>query len=164
MWVRVLEWMLVEKVPPRPDAGSLLRSVGVRLHGVATAADATPDGVVEVPDPDSSTHRSVYALTGTASDAQDFWTNTKRWGRGQHSGAEFVLTVGADRFQVHFLGHASDVVSGSRVTATGGLSLVGEYEWDGFELTDTRADWLVTKVVDLPDGDIMVELAYPTIG
>ena len=130
---------------------------------MVTAADsATPDGVVAVADAGSADpHRTVYAVTGTASDAQDVWTNTKRWGRGQHSGAEFVLTAGADRFQVQFDGHASDVVTGSRVTATGGLELVGEYEWDDFELTDTRADWLVTEIVDVPGGDIKVELAHP---
>ena len=164
VWVRVEDWMLVENEPPRPDAGSLLRAVGVRVRGVVTAADgATPDGVTEVSEADGSDpYQKVYALTGTASDAQDVWTNTTRWRRGsQHAGVEFVLTVGRDRFQVQTEGRASDVVTGSRLTATGSLALVGEYEWDAFELADTRADWLVTKVVDLPRGDIEVELAHP---
>lgn len=46
---------------------------------------------------------------------------------------------------------------------TGGLELVGNYEWGAFEFADTRADWLVTKVVDLPSEDIMVELAHPLL-
>ena len=101
----------------------------------------------------------MYALTGTASDAENVWTNNTRWKRGsRHSGVEFVLTVGPDRFRVRSEGRASDVVPGSRLTATGSLALIGEYEWKDFELPDIRADWLVTSVVDLPDGDIKVAL------
>jgi hypothetical protein len=99
-------------------------------------------------------------MTGIASGAQDVWTSTKRSGPGQHFGGECVVTVGADRFQVQFNGNASDVVAGSRVTVTGALELVGEYEWEAFELTDTRADWLVTDVVDLPGGDSRVGLSH----
>lgn len=73
-----------------------------------------------------------------------------------------MVTAGTDRFQVQFDGTASDVTVGSRVTVTGTLELVGDYERDAFGLSDTRADWLVTDVVDLPDGDIRVALAHPT--
>jgi hypothetical protein len=161
MWVGVMDWMLADDEPPKPTAGSLLRSVGVRVRGAVTAAYSDiPDGVAEVPDADSSGQdRDVYAVTGIASNPKDVSTNTKRWGRGVRSGAEFVLLFGADQFQVQFDGRASEVPPESRVTVTGGLELVGEYEWDAFELRDTRADWLVTKVVALPDGDIAVNLA-----
>lgn len=163
MWVRVMGWMLMDDEPPRPSVGSLLRSVGVRLVGAVTTADAgTRDGVVVVEDSGSpDPGPDLYAVTGIASDAQDVWSRTKRWGPDEHAGAEFVLSVGADRFQVQFDGHASEVVPAARVTVTGGLELVGEYEWESFGLRDTRADWLVTKVVALPDGDISVELAHP---
>ncbi len=169
MWVRVADWMLLEDEPSRPDAGSVLRGVGVRLRGVVAAADsATPDGVVEVCEADDSDpHLSMYSLTGTASDAADVWTNTtrSRWRRGsnEHSGVEFVLAVGPDRFLVSCDGRAADVGTGSRLTATGRLALIGEYEWEGFELTDTRADWLVTEVVDLPDGDTKLALTHPAL-
>jgi hypothetical protein len=102
--------------------------------------------------------RPVYALTGTVSDPGDVWTKTERWGGGEHSGAELVLAVGTDRFQVQFDGSASDVVPGSRATATGELVLVGDYEWEAFDLTDTRADWYVARAIDLPGGDIQVDL------
>jgi hypothetical protein len=164
MWVRVFAWMLADDQPPHPDAGSMLRSVGVRVRGEVTVADsATPDGVAVVPNGDSAdSHRSVYTLTGIAGDAQDLWSDTgRRRERNQPSGAEFVLKVGEDRFQAQFSGHASEVLPDSRVTVTGGLELVGEYEWDAFGLVDTRADWIVTRVVALPDGDISVALAHP---
>lgn len=163
MWVHVREWVLVESDRPRPNAGSLLQAAGVRVRGVVTfAGDARPEGVAEVVDripPDRMP--PVYSVTGTVGDAQDVSTNSKRRGRGSHSGAEFVLTVGKDRFQVQFDGHAADVTTGSRVTVTGPLELVGDYEWDAFELTDTRADWHVVKLVDLPGGDFAVELTHP---
>lgn len=163
MLVRVPEWVLVESGRPRPDAGSHLRSVAVRLHGQIAAVDGeTPDGITEVPPGGSmANQRPVYALTGTISDPSDVWTRTKRWGRGEHSGAELVLTIGSDRFQVQFDGSASDVVPGSRVTATGELVLVGDYEWESFDLTDTRADWYIVRVVDLPGDDIQVDLERP---
>ena len=164
MWVRIMDWMLADNEPPRPGAGSLLRSVGVRVRGVVTAADsATPDGVAEVLDADSADlHQRVYALTGIAGDGQDVWTNTgRRRERHQHSGAEFVLTVGADRFQVQFDGHASEVLPNSRVTVTGGLELVGEYEWDAFEIGDARSDWIVTNVVASPPRRHRVQEAWP---
>lgn len=165
MWVRVMHWMLADGEPPRPDPGSLLPSIGVRVHGVVTVADSTtPVGVAEVQDSDAAgSERRMYALTGIAGAAEDIWMNT---GRGQaqdrHCGSEFVLTIGADRFQVQIEGRASEVPPDSRVTVTGELRLVGEYEWDAFELTDTRADWVVKKVVALPDDDIAVDLAPPS--
>ncbi|WP_017934283.1 hypothetical protein [Nocardioides sp. Iso805N] len=165
MWVRIMEWMLVDDEPPRPAPGSLLRSVGLRVHGVATVADATtPDGLAEVQNSDGAGQpRSVYALTGTADAAQDIWTNIgERQERDQHAGSEFVLTIGADRFQVQIEGPASNVPPDSRVTVTGELRLVGEYEWDAFELTDTRADWVVRSVVALARGDIAVDLSHPS--
>lgn len=54
---------------------------------------------------------------------------------------------------------ASDVVENSRVTVTGSFELVGEYEWDSFELPDTRADWLVNQVVELSGGGALVDLS-----
>ena len=75
-----------------------------------------------------------------------------------------MLRVGADQFQVQFDGHASEVRPGAHVTVTGGLELVGEYEWESFRLYDTRTDWLVTEIVELSDDDISARLARPLIG
>ena len=177
MWVTVSDWMLVDDEPPRPVAGSMLRSVGVRIQaqgGVKSADSATPDGVVEVPPADGVSarvvrgahRRSVYKLTGYAATAEDVWVGTgRRWTRKlQHDGAEFVLTAGDDQFQVHINGHAWEVVPDTRLTVTGCLTLIAEYEWDAYQLADTRGDWLVTAVVELRGGDIQVDLAHPPVG
>jgi hypothetical protein len=162
VWVRVAEWMIVDGEPPRPDTGSMLRSVGVRASGEVTAADpGAPDLVAEMPsigtgDP----HRGVYALTGVVSNVRRISVGTGRHREPRTSLAEFVLTVNEDQFQVSVDGPASDVLPGSRVTVTGALVLVGEYEWDAFALVDTRADWIVTGVVPLSGGDIGVNLVH----
>lgn len=161
VWVRVPGWMMADDEPPRPSVGSVLRSVGVRARGAVAVADPRePDGIVEVAG-GSGPGEQVYALTGIASEARDVWSGAERGRRREHSGAEFVLRVGADQFQVQFDGHASEVVPGARVTVTGRLELVGEYEWESFLLHDTRTDWLVTEIVELTDGDISVRLARP---
>jgi len=164
MWMRIFGWMLADDEPPMPCSGALLRSVGVRVRGAVTVADrATRGGVVVVSGGDSADpHQILYACTGIAGRANDVWTDTGRRGeRHRHAGAEFVLTVGAHRFQVEFDGPASEVRPDSRVTVTGRLELVGAYEWDAFNLVDTRADWMVMNVVRVPDGDVLVDLALP---
>jgi hypothetical protein len=104
----------------------------------------------------------VYALTGTASVAGDVWTGDEDEDEDsdhhQHAGAELVLSVESDRFQVQFDGSASRVAPNSRLTATGELVLIGDYESEAFDLTDTRADWRVTRVVDLAHGAVLVGL------
>ncbi|PFG17099.1 hypothetical protein ATK74_1660 [Propionicimonas paludicola] len=162
MWVRVMGWMMADDEPPRPSVGSLLRSVGVRARGAVVAADPRePDGIVEVAG-GSGPGEQVYAVTGIASEVRDIWSGAERGRRREHCGAEFVLRVGADQFQVQFDGHASEVASGARVTVTGRLELVGEYEWESFQLPDTRTDWLVTEIVELSDDDISARLARPS--
>ncbi len=158
MWVSVPEWMIVDEEPPLPVAGSVVRSVGVRVHGAVAPADqACPDEIIEAPAADRTD--CVYTLTGRAGDATDVFISTGL-DREEHqrTGAEFVLTVGGDRFQVWFAGRASDIRSGSQVTVTGRLELVGAYEWDHFALVDTRADWVATDVVALPDGGVTLNL------
>lgn len=161
MWARVMEWMIVDGEPPMPAVGSLLRSVGVRVRGAVIAAEhATPDGAVEVQGTATADQLGrVYAITGVAGDAKDVFVGTgRRHVRHRRVGAEFVLTVGEDRLQVSFDGRGADVTPGSRVTVTGELHLVGEYEWEAFDLIDTRADWTVAAVATLPNGDVIVDL------
>ena len=71
------------------------------MRAVVTAATETAKrGIQELQvDEDSLSCRDSYALTGVASEARDVWTGEKRWRRHEHAGAEFVLTVGVDRFQ-----------------------------------------------------------------
>jgi hypothetical protein len=160
MWVLVEGWMLADGQPPMPVPGSRLHSVGVRVSGAVTAAQSgTPDGVVEVHG-SGRTGLPVYAMTGVAvGSSRNKWISTGRRGEPDlHAGAQFVLLVGADLFQAGFNGWASDLVSRSRVTVTGSLELVGEYEWDAFALSDTRADWTVGRVISLSNDDILVDL------
>lgn len=165
VWVRIADWMTMDEEPPRPVAGGVLHSVGLRVHGqVAPAGDMAGDGIAEVLTESAADQDApVYALTGAATDGRDIWVGDgRRWrSQSQRAGAEFVLTVGGERFQVQHGGLASDVVESSRVTATGGLELVGGYEWEDFGLVDTRADWLVRQVVELPGGNVLVDLHRP---
>jgi hypothetical protein len=61
-------------------------------------------------------------------------------------------------------GWARDVPAGSRVTVTGRLEVVGDYEWDAFGLRESRADWLVKAIAWADDRDIMVDLGAPSNG
>ncbi|TDO60793.1 hypothetical protein EV651_10765 [Kribbella sp. VKM Ac-2571] len=156
MWVRLMHWMIADGEPGLPNVDSLLTGVGLRARGDVTAATPdSPDGIVEAQG--GQPHEVIYRLTGRASEPKDFDVDTGAGGR--HAGAEFVLTVGSDRYQAQSDGWARDVPTGSRVTVTGRLEVVGEYEWDAFELGESRADWLVKAVATPPDGDdIMLDL------
>lgn len=157
MWVRLMDWLIADGEPPLPNVGSLLSGVGLRVRGEVTAAPPeSPDGIVEAQD--GHPHEVMYRLTGRARAPRDFDVDTG------HAGAEFVLTVGFDRFQVQTDGWARDVLTGSRVTVTGRLTVVGEYEWDAFSLGESRADWLVKAVAPADDDDTMLDLAAPSNG
>jgi hypothetical protein len=160
MWVALRDWMVADNEPPRPSVGSVLRSIGIRVTGtlavtqpgaadaieaVATTIDPLP-GLVE------------YLVTGTADQARDIDIDVD--GRRRHSGAEFVLAVNAHRFQARVDGWAHEVRPGSRVAVRGQLSVVGDYEWDAFQLSDSRADWHVAEVVVLETGDAMIHLDH----
>jgi len=56
------------------------------------------------------------------------------------------------------------VPTGSRVTVTGRLTVVGEYEWDAFALGESRADWLVKAVAPADNDDTMLDLVAPSNG
>jgi pimeloyl-ACP methyl ester carboxylesterase len=79
----------------------------------------------------------------------------------RHAGAGFVLTIGADRYQVETDGWARDVPAGSRVAVTGRLEIVGDYEWDAFGLSESRVDWLVKAIAGADHGDTMLDLGAP---
>ena len=164
MWVRMAAWMVADREPPVPSAGSLLTAVGIRMQGeVTTASPGTPDGIVEVRG--GLPHETVYRLVGRIVEPRDFEMNTttRFHPRRRHAGVEFLLIAGPARFQVQSDGWAHDLTAGARVAVTGCLQLVGEYEWDAFHLDESRTDWLVKTVV--PDhGDFMLDVAAPADG
>ncbi len=153
--------MIVDGEPPMPEVGSVLTRVGLRVRGVVAAVQPDfADGIVEVRP--GHPHEVIYRLTGRADGPQDFEVDT---GAGiRHAGAGFVLTTGTDRYQVEIDGWARDVPAGSRVTVTGRLEVVGDYEWDAFGLWESRADWLVKAIAWADDRDIMVDLGAPANG
>jgi hypothetical protein len=155
--------MIVDGEPPMPEVGSVLTEVGVRVIGeVAPAQPGSRDEVVE--DRAAAPHHVVYRLTGRADHARDTYIGGVKPG-GHHAGTEFALTVGATRYQVSTGGHPADVTAGSRVVVTGRLELVGGYEWDAFDLSDTRADWLVKAAkpaIWAGRGDALIDL-HPLI-
>jgi hypothetical protein len=161
MWVRVMGGMLTTGEALRPVAGGELRAAGLRVRGAVVAADdATADGVVDLPAARGTAQGCPeYQLTGVASDGRDVWAqHRRRRGSTHHAGAEFVLSVGGQRYQVHHGGSASDVAERSRVTVIGAVELVAGYEWEDFGLPDTRSDWFIERVVELSDGDALVDL------
>ena len=164
MWVAIRDWMLADQEPPRPSVGSVLRSAGVSVRGtVAVAEPDAPDSIAEIGATlDASPQFVEYMLTGTTAPARDVDIHTGRHRR--HSGAEFVLTVSGLRFQVRFDGSARDVPARSRVVVRGQLSLVADYEWEAFQLADSRADWRVRHVVALDTGGVMVDLDHEVDG
>jgi hypothetical protein len=161
MWVAIRDWMLADQEPPLPSIGSVLRSAGVRVSGTVTVAEPdAPDSIATTLD--SSPQFVEYALTGVTGLARD--VDIDAGGPRRRSGAEFVLTVSGFRFQVRFDGSARDVLAASRVVVRGQLSLVADYEWEAFQLADSRADWRVRDVVALDTGGVMVDLDYEVDG
>jgi hypothetical protein len=155
MWVRLMDWMIADAEPPMPRVGELLSGLGIRVRGAVTPAlPERPDGIVEIEAP--KPHQVRYQLTGSVIDPRDF--EVDGGGGDEHTGAEFVLSVGDDRFQVQFEGTARDIQPGSRVTVADPLSIVGAYEWDGFQLTESRADWFVRAAVRADRGDTVLDL------
>jgi len=51
-----------------------------------------------------------------------------------------------------------DPSEGSSEPSPAPLSIVGAYEWDDFQLTESRADWLVRATVRTDRGDTMLDL------
>jgi hypothetical protein len=161
MWVRLYEWMIMDGEAPLPDVGTVLRHVGIRVRGMPMVADLNSlNGVVAVDSAgiaDSSD--AEYRLTGVAGVVRDV-EQAMTAGAADYGFAEFVLAVDDDRFHVQFDARDREVFQDSRVTVTGKLSLIGAYEWDGFELGETRVDWLVEAVVAVGTGDALLNLVH----
>ncbi len=155
MWVRLMDWMIADAEPPMPQVGEHLNGVGIRVRGTVRSAPLDrPDGVDEIEA--ARPHQVRYQLTGKVIEPRDFEVDED--GGDKHARGEFVLAVRDDRFQVQLEGSTRDIQPGSRVTVDGPLFIVGAYEWDDFQLTESRADWLVRSAVRADRGDTMLDL------
>lgn len=77
----------------------------------------------------------------------------------RHSTSERISCWSTKRYQVQTKGWARDVATGSRVFASGRLEIIADYEFDGFQLTESRTNWLVNNIEPLGNGDLMIDLA-----
>lgn len=155
MWVRLMDWMIADAEPPVPQVGEQVNGVGIRVRGTVQPATLDrPDGIVEIEAP--KPHRVRYQLSGSVIDPREF--ELDQGGGGKDARGEFVLAVHDDRFQVQLEGSTRDIQPGDRVTVDGLLFIVGAYEWDDFQLTESRADWLVRSMVRADRGDTMLDL------
>lgn len=155
VWVRVADWMIADGEVPVPSRGDVLKGLGVRFRGeVAPATAEACDGIVELSG-DPLLADVAYRATGRASEARDFYFEMDPGVRDH--GTDFVLAVGAVRYQVQCEGWAADVPEGVRLSVTGRASVIGSYEWDDFGLADVRRDWQVTDVSSSGD-DLMLDL------
>lgn len=156
MWVRVPDWMVLEGDVPEPRAGAALKRAGVRVLGRTLFTEPGElDGVTELLLDETHPSRATYRVTGVATDVRA--VEVDFGGGARHAGSEFVLTSGIMRLQVQ-VERPVAIAPGARVTVEGPMVVVGDYEWDGFDLTDTRADWRVRSVVLQTDGDLMLDL------
>lgn len=163
MWVRLPSWMIHDEDPPLPTAGAVLAGVGIRVEGkLSQSPPGEPEGVVELSR--GTPAHVAYRVTGRGGPAKDVFVGGVG-GHPEHAGGEFVLSLGAERVQACFEGRAQEVASEDHVSMTGSLWIVGSYEWDAFDLVDTRTVWFVRAVVQVEAGavmgDAMLDLVKP---
>jgi hypothetical protein len=60
-----------------------------------------------------------------------------------------------------FKGPASTLEVGARATVCGEVDLIAQYEWDAFDLAETRRRWSIEDVRRLDAGDYLL-LLRPT--
>lgn len=158
MWVALPDWMVVDGAVPPPRPRTVLTRVGLRIRGDWFDADsAQSDRVSLVPIDSNAPRRIRYRATGTAGEVTTYEFNT---GSGpQIAGSEFVLRLGAFGLQAQVPPDVPGPIAGSRLTIEGPVAVVGDYEWEAFDLSDTRADWWIRDVVEGPLGDdIMLDV------
>jgi hypothetical protein len=158
VWVRVAEWMWFDGQLPDPVPGWVLPSVGIRVLGTVDEMGPTAEeGILPCAEEPGNTAGAVeYVVTGSVVNADDFQVDTGSGAR--HAGAELVLTVDGLLFQAQIDGQARDVSLGALVRVRGELFMIAEYEWEDFDLVDTRAPWSIEEALRLPDGDFRLRL------
>jgi hypothetical protein len=156
--VRLPDWALVEEQWPVPVAGAVLFDIGIRLRGAVVDVAGRGEGVVA--DSGRVVGESFAAVesvvTGRVVHARDFAVDE---GSGpRHAGVELVLSVDDRLMHAQIGGQAGEVEVGSLLSVRGQLCVIGDYEWDAFDLVDTRGSWSVVELRRLLHGDYLVGL------
>jgi hypothetical protein len=150
--VRSSNWELNNPAP-----GDVLTAVGIRISGTVVQPPADREGVSareQVLDHDSDSPE--YVVTGSMVSARDY--KFDMGSAPQHGGTDVVLSVNGELMQAQVPGPASDIGTGSTLTVAGEVSLIADYEWDAFELVDTRRSWVIEEVHHIEIGDYLLQL------
>ncbi|GAA3130762.1 hypothetical protein JOF29_007512 [Kribbella aluminosa] len=144
---------------PELVPGAVLPNIGIRVLGSVERVDPLEDeGIAPRKDPLASPPPVTvdYVVAGTVERSRDFQVDV---GAGpQHAGVELVLTVNGHLLQAQVDGQARDIEPGSRLILSGELVVIGEYEWEAFDLVDTRAPWSVEETRRVSNGDYLLRL------
>ena len=152
VWAWSGDWEL-----ENPVAGDVLPHDGIRISGSAERSQDPDEGIW--PDRirlDGDEPRARYRVTGRIVSATDCFYDMGAGAGLQHSGARVVLSVHEQPMQASVAAHARDLELGTRLTIRGDISLVHYYEWDAFDLVDTRRSWSVEDVRNLEPGYYLV--------
>lgn len=152
------DWIPVEAELPEPFTDSVLEGTGLRVRGAVERVDpGAEEGIARSHEPTDADSQTVeYLVTGKVLVANDF--DSGQGAGSRHSGTDVVLTVNGSLIQAQLDGWARDFTHGSRMSVRGELLVIPYYEWDDFELVDTRSTWKVESTRRLPDGDLLLQL------
>lgn len=152
LWARSMHWELVN-----PAAGDVLPCEGIRIFGSIEIPLNPVEGIHPGEVAIDGARPAAYVLTGSLVRASDYQVDM---GPGpQHAGAEMVLSVSGVLIQAQTPEVAAKDLEGNvYLTVRGDISLIADYEWDAFELVDTRRSWSVEQVQDLGSGDYLLLL------
>ncbi|GAA3117395.1 hypothetical protein GCM10010530_44700 [Kribbella aluminosa] len=153
-----MHWVPVEAEWPEPVQGAVLPNIGIRLLGSVACADPSEEDGIDPREESPGTPRGTveYVVTGSVARARDFEVDTGAG--GQSAGVELVLTVNGRLIQAQVDGRARDVEPGSRLRLRGEFLVIGDYEWEAFDLVDTRASWSVEEMRQFSTGDYLLRL------
>jgi hypothetical protein len=153
LWARSMDWEL-----DNPAAGDVLAGEGIRIFGSVETPPNPVEGIHpgEI-DLGGAGPTATYVVTGSVVSARDYQVDL---GSGpRHAGAHVVLSVTGDLIQAQVpAAAATDLQRDAQLTVRGEISLVADYEWDAFELVDTRRSWSVEEVQHLGSGDYLLLL------
>lgn len=153
MWARSTGWEL-----DNPAAGDVLAREGIRIFGSVETPPNPVEGILpgEV-DLGGAGPTATYVVAGSVVSARDYQVD---FGSGpRHAGVHVVLSVTGDLIQAQVPAAAArDLQRDAPLTVRGEISLVADYEWDAFELVDTRRSWSVEEVQHLGSGDYLLLL------
>jgi hypothetical protein len=78
IWVRLPDWVLDEACLPKPVPGTVLKHIGIRVHGALERADDTAeDGVIAESEPSAADPRTpVYRVTARVESSRPLEVDT----------------------------------------------------------------------------------------